>query len=92
MKEKYILQFKMYRKDCYVIADINSHLVKFETESGLKFEPTGLKNDYFGISYLRNNVKENRIFNSLQDLRKHVRFMHKCGIEDLVNFESSINI
>ena len=87
MKTNDILSFQMDGKKFFVIASVGIAIVRFETESGLRFDPTGLQSDKFGLSYIRGNYPENRLFDSLAKLKKHVNFLKRCGVNDLtVNF------
>lgn len=56
-----------------------SSILKFERDFGIKCEPTGMKDDSFGMTYIRKHVDEERI-KSLPDWRKYLQWAKNVGI------------
>lgn len=46
-------------------------LCRLETETGVKFTPTGLNADAFGRSYISQHIREDRIF-TFSEAKKHL--------------------
>lgn len=85
MKAKSIFTFymKMYDKElkaseklCAVLVSQLPALVKLENETGVKFTPSGLENNAFGMAYISKHAK--RIF-TFAECKKHLLWLKSVG-------------
>lgn len=80
---KHYYKFRMLNRENVVSAGSMTALVKLEGISGLKFEPTGLKEDHFGKPYIEEKFDKVSIWDFKQ-LKDYIHWRLSMG-EKIVN-------
>lgn len=74
---KQVFTFRLGKNPAILVASLSTKLLELE-KFGFKFEPTGLKWDGFGKSFVNSHYEDWQIFD-LAKLRKYIAWSEKAG-------------
>ena len=75
---KQVFTFRLGKNPAILVASLSAKLLELEKDHGFKFDPTGLKWDGFGKSFVSSHYEDWQIYD-LPKLRKYIAWSEKVG-------------